>query len=448
MIDAALNFRRKTVYRFLFGMVLILSLLLTSCGGTSPAHATETAVAAFTPTPNPSPTPAGVTPDQDLAALIASAADGDVITLAGGVFSLNQGVVIDKSLTLVGAGSEQTVITADAPAADYMTMIAFTGSGTLTLQGISLEYIGSEPSAVLYVISGALGLEDCVVTGATVSSKGAQLGAVQLTDSAIGLIRDSRIVGSVDRINPDAPEKIPGGILVSGSAQLTLENSSILGSYLGVYAFGDAVVTVSGSTITNTYAGFSLLENASGTLTSSTLEGSQGAQVALFDTSKFTAAENTFNNLEDSNGIQVNETAYAHLENNKINNGLSGIVFTDNSTGEAVANEIMTASNIGILVSKDAAPVLDSNILESCYIGISYQDNAAGSAVNNNILFGDIGISITSPASPSLVGNTVQGYTQALFVDPADWLDQLNVSDNSLTDGEPEIVIEVSTAEP
>lgn len=448
MVEASLKPRRTAAYRFLFGMVLIFSLLLTSCGGTSPAHATETAVAAYTPTPTASPTPSGVTSDQNLAALIASAADGDVIVLAPGEFVLSQGMTIDKSLTLIGAGSTQTFITAAAPAPDTLAMIALTGSGTLTLQGIGLEYTGDSPAVILYTRSGALGLENCALTGATVSESGTQLGAIQLGESAVALIRGSTISGSLDRIDPKAPEKIPGGIIITGSAQLTLENSFILDSYLGVYAYGDSVVNISNSTISNTYAAVSLLENASGTLTANTIENSKGAQVALFDTAKLNARENTFNNLEGSNGIQVNETAYAHLEKNQINNGLSGIIFTDNSTGEAVANEIIAVSNVGIMVSKDAAPVIDSNTLESCYIGITFQDNATGSIVNNNIMLGDIGISITSPASPSVVGNTVQGWMTALSTDPEEWLASLDVRDNSLTDGEPEITIVDATAEP
>lgn len=449
MIETFLKPRRKVVYRCLFGMVLALSLLLTSCGGASPAQMTETAIAAFTPTPTEIPTPVGITPDQDLTALITAASDGDVITLAPGVFTLTQGVMIDKSLTIIGAGSSKTTITSDNPVPETLIMIGFSGSGTLTLKGINLEYTGSSPSLVLYIKSGSLVMEDCALTGATVSSSGTQLGAIQLANNSVATIRNSQINGSTNRINSDEPDKIPGGIIVNGSAQLTLEDSVIQNSYLGVYAYGDSVVNVSKSTIKNNYAAASLLENASGTLTNNTIESSKGVQIGAFGSSKLTALENTLNNLDSSNGIQINGTAYAHIEKNKINNGLSAIIFSDNSTGEAVANEINTVSNIGIFVQKEAVAVVDSNIFQSCYIGISFEGNSSGSVLNNNILFSDIGISITSPANPSVTGNTVQGFVVALTTKPQEWLDQLDVKDNHLTDGEPEItIVEVSTKQP
>ena len=73
---------------------IILIVLLTACGPTAEESATfqtATAIAAFTPTSSPSPTPAGITSDQDLTSIIESAADGDVISLAPGVFTLTHG---------------------------------------------------------------------------------------------------------------------------------------------------------------------------------------------------------------------------------------------------------------------------------------------------------------------------------------------------------------------
>lgn len=429
---------------FITCSLLILMILQAACGPTAEelsAFQTVTALAAVTPTPTASPTPAGIMPDQDLAAIISAAVDGEVITLAAGTFNLAQGFTIDKNLTIIGAGSSQTIITAALPSPDIAAMINFSGSGTLTLQGMRLEYTGSDPSAVIYANAGALGLDDCILTGATVSASGSQLGAIQLAESAVALIRNSQINGSVDRLDPKDPDKIPGGIFASGNTQLTLENVVITDSYLGVYAYGDAVVNITDSTFSNTYAALGLLDNVNCTLTANTFDQSKSVQVAVFDNARLSAYENTLNNLEGSIGFQINETAYAHLEKNKINNGLSGVLFSDNSTGEAVANEIAMVTNVGIYIQKDASVVVDSNILDACYISIDFDGNSTGSIVNNNIMNGEIGISITSPANPSVIGNNVQGWMIALTTSPEEWLANLDVRDNYLTNGPPEITI-------
>ena len=421
---------------------LVLSLLVTACTPKlSPPEMTATIEAGFTPTPMPSPTPAGITPDQDLAALIQSAADGDVLTLAPGTFTLAKGLVIDKNLTLVGSGQDQTIITAVEPAEGVKAMLVNSTNTSLTLQNLGINYSGTTPSAVLFMQAGSLLMENCVLSGATLSESGSQMGLLSVENESTALVRNSRFMGNPEKTDLKNPAKVPGGVFVSGSARLTLEDSLIEGSYIGVYAYGSSVVTMNHNEINNTYSAAAFLENASAELVGNTLQWSSGVQIGLFGNARVTASENTLNNTEGVNAIQVNGTSEAILLNNTITQGSAGIVFTDNSTGQATGNHISLASGSGIFVNKEAAPTLDSNIIESCEIGILYEDNAAGSAVNNSIMFGSIGLSVKSPASPSIVGNSIQGYLVALHSDPEDWITQIDARDNSLTDGEPEIII-------
>ena len=426
----------------ILSVLLVLTLLGTACTPRlSPPELTATVAAAYTPTPMPSPTPAAITPDQDLAALIQSAADGEVLTLAPGTFSLAKGLLIDKNLTLMGSDSGQTILTAAEPAEGVKAMVVNTANTTLTLQNLGINYSGSTPSAVLFIKAGSLVMDNCTLSGATLSESGNQLGLLSVENESTALVRHSRFIGNPEKADPKSPEKVPGGIFVSGNAHLTLEDSLIDGSYIGVYAYGSSVVTLTHNEINNTYAAAAYLEEASGEVTANTLQWSTGVQLGLFGNAKVTASENIFNNADGTNAIQVNGTAVATLLNNTLNGGAAGIVFGDNSTGQAVNNHITLASGSGIFVNKEAAPTLDSNLIESCEIGILYQDNAAGSAVNNTIFFGNIGLSIKSPASPSIAGNTIQGYLVALASDPEDWITKIDAHDNSLTDGEPEIII-------
>lgn len=480
---------------------VVLVLLISACGPTPEemaAFQTVTAMAGFTPTPQPSPTPAGITPDQDLAVIITSAADGDVITLAPGVFTLTQGLNIDKNLMLIGAGSDQTTITTTTPYSDITTMLMYSGKGTLTFKGIKIEYAGSDPAAVIYMQSGNLWLEDCVLTGATISASGKQIGAISMANDATAVIRSSRIAGSLNRLDPQNPQKIPGGIFLAGTNKLELEGSAITDSYFGIYAYGQAQVTINGSQINNTYSSLTLLETATGTIKGSTFSNCSGSCIVTLDDSKVSISDSTFTDSLDGLSIQVVENSYAQINNNKLSNIKSAIIFSDNASGEAVGNTIENFTNIGILVEKtsaplitnntfalgpdnydeaigisyqdsaagearlnqfsnlylgislsgEAAPLLDSNKLEFCRTGIYYAENAAGTANANIIQLGESGILIDSPASPAITNNTIQADFDALYTQPRDWIEKLNVSGNNLTSGPPEITIVTVTPMP
>lgn len=487
---------RKTQSTFLLttAVCLILIMLFSACGPTPEelaAFQTVTAMAAFTPTPQPSPTPAGITPDQDLTAILTTAADGDVITLGPGVFNLTQGLNLNKTLTLIGAGDDQTTITTITPYADVTTMFMYSGTGTLTFKGVKIEYAGSDPAAVIYMESGNLWLEDCTLTGATLSSSGKQIGAISMANDATAVIRGSQIAGSLNRLDPENPQKIPGGIFLAGTNKLNIEDSSITDSYIGVYAYGQAQVTITGSQMSNNYSAVTLLETATAAISGSTFMKCSGSCIVTANESQASISDNIFNESPEGLAIQITANSKAQIINNRLSNVKSALIFMDNASGEASGNTIdaftkigiyvqnasapiLTNNNLtlgtanfeqaigityqdtaggeargnqfsnlylGISVTNDAAPLLDSNTMDACSTGIAYSDNAAGTANANIIQNGDSGILIESPASPTISNNTIQAYFKALYTEPEDWVGKLNVSGNNVTDGPPEILI-------
>ena len=493
--------RPRSPFSLVLGVCFILALLLSACGPTPEelaAFQTVTAMAAFTPTPLPSPTPAGITPDQDLTAIIASAADGDAITLGPGVFTLPQGLNISKNLMLIGAGSDKTTITTNIPYQDVTTMLMYSGTSTLTIKGIKIEYAGSDPAAVLFMQSGNLWLEDCTLTGATLSNSGKQIGAISMANDATAVIRNSHIAGSLNRLDPENPQKIPGGIFLAGTNKLNIEDSNITDSYLGIYAYGQAQVTITNSQMNNVYSALTLLETATATISASTFSNCTGSCIVTLDDSQATISDNTFTDSPDGLAIQITENSNVQMSNNRLSNVKSAIIFMDNASGEAADNTIENFTNIGIVVQNasapmlsnntfnlgadnfgeaigvsyqdsasgeargnqfsnlylgisvadDAAPLLDSNTIEFCDSGISYSGNAAGTANLNIIQNGTTGILIEAPASPAITNNTIQAFFSAVYTEPEDWVEKLNVSGNNLTDGPPEILIVTVTPMP
>ncbi len=475
-------------------VIVILIFGMASCNSSGGLFApAATAAPTATSTPLPTPTPAGISPDQDLAAIIDAAADGDTIYLAPGVFTLEKGINISKTLTIIGRGYDQTTITSGSPAQDVSAMITYSGSGTLTFQGVKILYTGSDPSAVVYAKSGTLSMNDCYIEGATVSANGSQLGAVHLSDDAASNIKNCQIAGSTNRKDPKEPEKIPGGIILYGNTHLTVEDSEIFDSYMGIYAFGNADVTVRNTKIRNAYFGISLLENAKGLIDKNNFEGNQKANLVFFDKSLGSVTENSISGAKESIGVQVNEEANVLIENNVVKNVMSAILFLDNSTGDAISNELSSFTNAGIMVSgttapnvennkfsnenaesigiiyngnasgkaignifsnlylgisldEQAAPLLESNDILNCRTGIYYKGESSGTANQNSIDGASIGILIYSPAKPILTNNTISALENGLQSEPEDWINQISASGNIIQVGPP--VVEVSTFTP
>jgi|GEM_PF-1029415 len=489
----------RTLVIVLAAIVLIAALGLlihsaaTSTGLFTPA---VTATPTATATPLPTPTPVGISPDQDLTALIAGAADGDTLTLAAGTFTLTKGLTIDKNLTLVGAGYDQTTITSALPDPDASTVFFYTGTGKLTFKSLTLSYTGSDPAALIAAKSGTLELQDCYLKGATLSSKGNQLGTIQIINDAAVLIRNCHIEGNTAAAPKDNPQKVPGGIIISNNAKATIEDSEIFASYLGIYASGSTDLTLTNTTIRSTYSGVTLLENATASIQGNTFQDNTQSSLTFFNSSKAVVTGNTVSGTADSLGIDVTGNANVALSNNKISRVLGAIVFSDSATGTADSNQITGFSNVGITVnssaspelsqnainspsadngigityngnsagsahdnrladlylgisvSEQAAPLLQSNQISTCQTGMSFTDDSASAVKSNTIQADQVGIMISSPAHPSLTDNDITAYLQAIMTEPDSWLAQIISTGNTTHDGPPIVKISTFTPEP
>lgn len=500
MHRAQIRFRFTRKFVSLFTLALIFSLALVSCGsnglvGKLFATATPTA----TPTPQPTPTPTGLSPEVDLLAAIDAAADGDTIHLAAGVFTLPHGFTLEKSLTLIGAGSGQTTLTTGTTTDGWKAAFAFTGSGKLSLKGITLAYNGQSQATVLYVKSGSLELDDCILEGATLSEDGGQLGALNLAGNVQAVIRNSQFAGNPAGALADAPKKVPGGIYVNEEAQLSIEDSQIYDSYRGIIAFDQSNVQVRNVVFRNLSAGVSLLENstgqvetsqfteigsvhlavsneAKGTFTGNTLSGSlsswgfvgQGNGTLLATGNQLSGLKEGFIFYENSTGtvtnnqisfvdgigVFVSDDASVVLQGNTISSswpngegGEIGILFQENGGGEVSENDIQ-AVQIGISLNDTSAPALTANTITNCDYGITYLDSAAGSASQNVVDAMTAGISVASPAHPALTDNTVSGYAYSIYTDPESWRDSLELSGNIEHAGPPEVSVATFTPAP
>jgi hypothetical protein len=93
---------------------------------------------------------------------VARAQPGDTVEVPAGRFTLTQSVLVNKSLTIRGAGPDKTTLLSWEP--DFA--IKFTGDCQWTLENLSLEHVGNKPADVVIVDSGVITIRNCHFSGA------------------------------------------------------------------------------------------------------------------------------------------------------------------------------------------------------------------------------------------------------------------------------------------
>jgi hypothetical protein len=88
---------------------------------------------------------------------VARAQPGDTIEVPAGRFTLTQSVLVNKSLTIRGAGPDKTTLLSWEPE----FAIKFTGDCQWTLENLSLEHVGNKPADVVIVDSGVITIRNC-----------------------------------------------------------------------------------------------------------------------------------------------------------------------------------------------------------------------------------------------------------------------------------------------
>ncbi len=146
--------------RFL-GVFAIAMIIAVACDSESKPIPVETPLTTVAPTSD--------CPGCLIRKRVASAQPGDTIEIAVGVDTMtDRELVINKNLTLVGAGSERTVIqTADSLGLVVQRVIRITEGSVLSISGVTVRY-GSKTSTEVRMIpflSEAVGMEESGIEG-------------------------------------------------------------------------------------------------------------------------------------------------------------------------------------------------------------------------------------------------------------------------------------------
>ena len=339
-------------------LALGLVLLMAGCGGAgSGGEAPTTASASSTTNGSataPSTSTVPDTPTVDLADLVASAEPGTVITLDPGDYHLESVLVVDKSLTIEGAGPDRTRLIGRATGA----VVAFEGDGHFELMNMTVARDGGSGSIV--VIDGG-----SFVLGHLTISGGVRTGDIGGIGLAVGGPATGDLTNSVVTGNAGT------GIALFDDARLTVAATTIKGNGAdGILAQDRAAATIDDSEISdNGRSGVHLTSESIAAIRSSAMSSNSEDGVVLFAQSD-ARIESTRIIDNGIHGLQIGGEASLVVEGCSISGHHSdsdrsdaGIAVVGTTETSILSNEI-SDNDWGIAVASGFDPLLDGNTFD------------------------------------------------------------------------------------
>jgi parallel beta-helix repeat protein len=225
-----------------------------------------------------------VTNASEFVQAISEIKEGGEITLQPGEYRLRESLHIRKSLTISGAGYEETMIVFEgksifAEDEGKCGGIKFSGEGMLSIRDVSIRYSGADEGCdVITVVKGDLRLTRCFISGGVGRDEKKNLigGGVWVhkTSNAVisgCIIADNEVGVSVSARSKARIEfsKILGngewGIAIDGNASSEVRHCEISNNGIGILASDESRLVARNNTCEgNTYSGIALFGSAQG----------------------------------------------------------------------------------------------------------------------------------------------------------------------------------------
>lgn len=286
-----------------------------------------------------------VRPSDDLIARIDAATSGSVVTLAPGEYACDREIVVDRELSIVGAGGSATTIVSTAEGA---AVLVEGPDAVLSMRGVTVRHVGNAPAHVVVVRDGELELERARLAGGIPwigMPDGEADGGVALCDALSG--------GG-------------HGLLLVGSSEARLADViAYANGWSGVAATDRSLVTAEAlQVVANSGFGMMLAGQASASIVAGRLAGNGLAGLV--------AREDSIVEIRDCDVAE---------------NWNEGILFLDRTSGRIEGARIAFHMDAGVFASSssvDGVQVDDCDVRGN-KVGIAYVGNAVGSIVGNHV---------------------------------------------------------------
>lgn len=343
--------------------------------------------------------------------------DGDTILIRPGTYI--EAVVIDKHITLLGAGLREEIVIAAPeggptrilvpPRRDpYAVLLANT---TATMSGLTLRGVTSE----LHVDGGAPTLEGLLLDG---------------VGEAEGFHRNRSVPPGSIVITGGSSAVVQGNTLLDGGPITAYEGSSpsVIGNTLiggpSIIAFTPAEGTiVRGNTISATpVRGIGVYGPGRPTIEYNTISGAAGDGISVggAHNSRGTDPIVRGNTVRDAEtGIGVAEQAAPTIEGNTLSHNRTGLAIGYGSDALTVEGNDLVDNSIGIAIGRSNGH-FERNSVQGGRAGVVITGESP-TLIDNSIEGASVrGLVVVRPASPTLEGNLVCGNVENLVMEPGE----------------------------
>jgi parallel beta-helix repeat protein len=311
------------------------------------------------PAPQEPPSSMLVTNASEFVQAISEIKEGGEITLQPGEYRLRESLHIRKSLTISGAGYEETMIVFEgksifAEDEGKCGGIKFSGEGMLSIRDVSIRYSGADEGCdVITAVKGDLRLTRCFISGGI-----GQDDKKNLIGTGVWIHKTSQAVLSGCII---ADNEV--GIGVSERAKARIELSKILSNAeYGILIDGNASSEVRHCEISNNGTGILASGESRLVARNNTCEGNKQDGISLFGSAQGEVSGNACRN-NGTDGIAAQEQSRLVARSNTCEeNQWSGIALFDSAQGEVEGNRCVNNRNYGIYVhERSVKAVLRNN---------------------------------------------------------------------------------------
>ena len=356
-----------------------------------------------------------VTNAEELVQAIAEIREGGEITLQPGEYRLRTSLVIQKSLTIVGAGYDKTVLVYEG---DYRFFIDHRGVGSLAIRDVGLRYSGTAKASVVVASSGDIRLTRCLVSGGTGRDDKHVGAGIAIYDNARAVISECIVadneIGVFISDKADARiefckvlANMESGIQIHGNCEV--RHSELLRNQkFGIKAADKAHLTARNNTCEESDFGIALVGSAKGEIDSNICQDNHQHGISASEQSRLVARNNTCKR-NAQNGIALFNQAEATLSDNKCSdNGYGGIAASDQSKFTANGNVCEQNRLSGISLYQSAYGEMERNICrKNDYYGIIAHGQSRLVARYNTCEENKLtGIALSENAQGDVVGNT------------------------------------------
>jgi parallel beta-helix repeat protein len=355
-----------------------------------------------------------VTNAEELVQAIAEIREGGEITLQPGEYRLRTSLVIQKSLTIVGAGYDKTVLVYEG---DYRFFIDHRGVGSLAIRDVGLRYSGTAKASVVVGSSGDIRLTRCLVSGGTGRDDKYVGAGIAIYDNARAVISECIVadneIGVFISDKADARiefckvlANMESGIQIHGNCEV--RHSELLRNQkFGIKAADKAHLTARNNTCEESDFGIALVGSAKGEIDSNICQDNHKQGISASEQSRLVARNNTCEGNKQC-GISLFGSAQGEVEGNTCrNNGLHGIGAHEQSRLVARNNTCEGNKQDGISLFGSAQGEVSGNACRNNgYDGIGAQEQSRLTARNNTCEGNkQDGISLFGSAQGEVEGN-------------------------------------------